>query len=158
PEFAMEHMAALDGEAAGEHAFQLRVDRLDGNGREETQAAEIHGEERDVAAADGAGRGEQGDVTAEHDEQLRAFGNLGSVEAFCGGAFQPVFGGFAIEPRRDSTSIEPCEQFRHESRCAIAVWFRNYRDGGDLSAWHRAKTRGCLRPHESGFRRSAFRN
>src|SRR5207245_2407559 len=70
-----------------------------------------HGEQRNFAAADGAGGGEQRSVAAEHDHQVAAFRNfLARMRLASWG----VGGGFLIAARTDAALSEPLDQIGNQ--------------------------------------------
>ena len=71
PQFAVQHAAAADAEIAVQRAFELRIKLVDCDRGQKSEAAQIHGEQRNVAAADGARGRKQSPVAAQHDHQLQ---------------------------------------------------------------------------------------
>ena len=54
------------------------------DGGEEAEAAQVDGEQRDLAPPDGARGGEQRAVAAQHDDQIAALGHLRRAAAVSG--------------------------------------------------------------------------
>ena len=76
-----QHAPLGDAMFAAEGALQFRVNIVDGDGGEKSQAAQIDGKQRDLALADGARGREQRAVAAQHDHQVAAFGHIGARNA-----------------------------------------------------------------------------
>ena len=93
---------------------------LDGDGGQETQAAEVDGEKRDIAAVNGAGRRKKSAVAAEDNNQLRAIGDVIPGDAVF--AIQ-VLRGDKIETHLDAARFEPSEKFGEDVRGRIDVGF-----------------------------------
>ena len=72
----VQQLAAADAVLAAQGALQFGKQLVDGDGGQESEAAQIDGEQRDLAAADGARGGEQRAVAAQHDHQVAAFGHV----------------------------------------------------------------------------------
>ena len=73
---ACQQLALGDAMLAAQGALEFGIQLVDRDRGEKAEAAEIHREQRNLAAADGARRGEQRAVAAQHDDQVAAFGHL----------------------------------------------------------------------------------
>jgi hypothetical protein len=103
----VQQLASADAMLAAEGALQFGIQFVDGDGGEETEAAQIHGEQGDLAVADGAGGGEQRAVAAQHDHQIAAFGHFRARETV---APRGVDGGAFVVAHTDSAGFEPGQQ------------------------------------------------
>ena len=72
---AGQHAAGGDPLFAAQGTLEFGVDFIDGECGEKTQAAQIHREDGNIAATDGARGREQRAVAAQHDDELGSIGN-----------------------------------------------------------------------------------
>ena len=144
-DFGVQEAAFGDAMLAAEGAFQFGKELVDGDGGEEAEAAEVDGEERDFAAADGSGGGEQGAVAAEHDDQVAAFGDFMARHA--GG--EGVDGGFLIDAGGDAALSQPFEQLGRQLDGGWGVGLGD--DSHGLNDGHRGETPDSLRRREWGW-------
>src|SRR5262249_19950996 len=91
---------------AGQRAFELGEDFVQRDRGEEAEAAEVYRKQRDLAAADGARRGEQRPVATQHDHQIAAFRNVGPWIRLATRAYADVSRSQRVRmPRAPSQSI-----------------------------------------------------
>ena len=103
---------------AAEGALQFGEKFVHADGGEKAQAAEIDGEQRNLAAADGARGGEQRAIAAQHDDQIAAFGHVLArecrFEAACIGR------GLFVGAHGDAARAQPLDKLRAPARAACA--------------------------------------
>ena len=126
--FGGQQLALGDAVLAAEGALQLGVQLVDGDGGQEAQAAEVHGEERGLAPADGARGGEQGAIAAEHDDQVAAFGNFVPRDA-AGARWAGVESGLLVDANGHAAAAQPLDERGHDvgGGRASSVWRRSRR-------------------------------
>ena len=133
-----QHLAARHPVIAGQGAFELGEEILRRDGSQEAETAQIDGEQRDGAIADGSCRGEQGSVSAEDDCEIAALGNVSTREARPMG----VARGLEIEAHADAARFEPGEKVRDEFSGLGGVRFGKY--ANSPNGGHRVRTPYCL--------------
>ena len=139
--FGMEQLALPDTVLSAEGALEIGVDLIHDDGREKAQATKIHGEQRHFARTYHASRRKQRAIATQHDNQIRAFGNLLARHAV---ASARIRGGFIVVTGRNAALREPREQLGNQLGSSRNAWLRNDTDG--LNDGHRGGTHGCL-PH-----------
>ena len=92
---------------AAQRALQFGVEFVDRDRGEEAEAAQIHREQRDLAPPDGARRGEQRAVAAQHDHQVAAFRHLLARQSRDAAG---VDGGLFVDADRDAALLQPLDQ------------------------------------------------
>ena len=159
PQLGQQHPPAVHGKIAAQGALQLRVQLLRLDRGQKPQAAQVHREDRNVAPPHGARGREQRAVAAQHDQQLRAVGDLI--------ARQSVPGRCYVRPR---LLVQPASECRAASatrstpaRCAPpraarlgenSDGFRDRRLARRFRAAHKVEIRDCLPRPGSDFRSS----
>ena len=130
-QFAVQHAPRHYALLAAESALQLRIELIERDGGQESQAAQIHRKDRDLAAGHRARRRQQRSVAAQYDHQLRALRHLLAGKPVARGLNRRRF---RIQPRLNATRVQPSDQFRHDGRRV-----RDSRLGHDadhFNVWH----------------------
>ena len=118
PEFAVQHPAALDAEIAMQGLFELGINFFNRDGGEESEAAEIHGEDGSFPPSDGARGGEQRSVAAENNHQSGLAGDFLAREPR---ARARVAGAVGVEANRYVAGVQPRDQVRDQLRGGLTA-------------------------------------
>jgi hypothetical protein len=145
-ERAGEHAAVADAVLAAQGALEIGVDLIGGDGREEAEAAEVDGDERNAAVADGAGGGKERAVAAEDDDELAIVGDFLARQALRA----DVGGSLQVEARGDAAGAQPIEDAGQKLSGGFDAGFGDDADG--LNGVHAAGIPCCLRLRRWGFR------
>ncbi len=136
---AVQHAARADAVLSAQGALQFGQDGVDGDGGEETQTAQVDGEERDFPAPQGACRGQQGAIASEDDQQVAAVGDFFAGHA---AARAEIARRHLVEPDRDPARLEPLDNAGDHLGGLRHLGFRD--DARGLNVVHATGTPGSL--------------
>jgi hypothetical protein len=94
----------------------------------------FHGEQRDLASADGARGREQRAIAAQHDHQVAADGDFRALEGFSSAG---VRGRLLVAADGQVALLQPSHELRYQFRCRRHLRLRKYSDC--FNAGHKAK-------------------
>ncbi len=148
----VQQLAPLNAMLAAEGALQFGEQFGHADGGEKTQAAEIDGEQRNLAAADGAGGGKQRAVAAQHDDQIAALGNVLAREAF--EAVVEIGRGLFVGADGDAARAQPLHKLGHNRAGRRRIRFGE--DSDCANGGHGAETPCSLPRLGSGYPSRSF--
>jgi len=119
-DLGFQHHAFADAVLAGKNLLQDRIDFILRNGRQESQAAEIDGQDGNAAIRRKACCGEQSSVTAQHNQEVGARRELLALPHLAGERADAI-GRLGIADDSRAVSLQPVGERRHDARDIFAA-------------------------------------